>query len=66
MQSGADRNHRVHRVFLLHEEIDQKCAGRFASFIDDSLDFAALANRAAGIVVGKLGTATVDYDELFL
>ena len=26
----------------------------------------ALANRAAGIVVGKLGTATVDYDELFL
>lgn len=23
------------------------------------------ANRAAGIVVGKLGTATVDYDELF-
>ncbi|HEV3431690.1 MAG TPA: D-glycero-beta-D-manno-heptose-7-phosphate kinase [Paraburkholderia sp.] len=25
----------------------------------------ALANRAAGIVVGKLGTATVDYDELF-
>jgi rfaE bifunctional protein kinase chain/domain len=24
-----------------------------------------LANRAAGIVVGKLGTATVDYDELF-
>jgi bifunctional ADP-heptose synthase (sugar kinase/adenylyltransferase) len=25
----------------------------------------AFANRAAGIVVGKLGTATVDYDELF-
>ena len=25
----------------------------------------ALANRAGGIVVGKLGTATVDYDELF-
>ncbi|PXW26630.1 D-glycero-beta-D-manno-heptose-7-phosphate kinase [Paraburkholderia caballeronis] len=25
----------------------------------------ALANCAAGIVVGKLGTATVDYDELF-
>ncbi len=25
----------------------------------------ALANRAAGIVVGKLGTATVNYDELF-
>lgn len=25
----------------------------------------ALANRAAGIVVGKLGTATVDFDELF-
>ena len=25
----------------------------------------SLANRAAGIVVGKLGTATVDYDELF-
>ena len=24
-----------------------------------------LANRAAGIVVGKLGTATVNYDELF-
>ncbi|KVE44307.1 D-glycero-beta-D-manno-heptose-7-phosphate kinase [Burkholderia sp. BDU5] len=24
-----------------------------------------LANRAAGIVVGKLGTATVEYDELF-
>ena len=24
-----------------------------------------LANRAAGIVVGKLGTATVTYDELF-
>lgn len=29
-------------------------------------DAVALANRAAGIVVGKLGTATVDYDELFL
>ncbi len=25
-----------------------------------------LANRAAGIAVGKLGTATVDYDELFI
>jgi len=25
----------------------------------------AVANRAAGIVVGKLGTATVTYDELF-
>ena len=25
----------------------------------------AFANRAAGIVVGKLGTATVSYDELF-
>ncbi|HXZ09888.1 MAG TPA: D-glycero-beta-D-manno-heptose-7-phosphate kinase [Paraburkholderia sp.] len=25
----------------------------------------SLANRAAGIVVGKLGTATVDYNELF-
>ncbi len=25
----------------------------------------ALANRAGGIVVGKFGTATVDYDELF-
>ena len=24
-----------------------------------------LANRAAGIVVGKLGTATVNFDELF-
>ena len=24
-----------------------------------------LANRAGGIVVGKLGTATVSYDELF-
>ena len=24
-----------------------------------------LANRAAGIVVAKLGTATVDYDDLF-
>ncbi|MGS1003156.1 D-glycero-beta-D-manno-heptose-7-phosphate kinase [Burkholderia glumae] len=31
-----------------------------------SLDEAVmLANRAAGIVVGKLGTATVEYDELF-
>ncbi|MBI0325981.1 D-glycero-beta-D-manno-heptose-7-phosphate kinase [Burkholderia plantarii] len=31
-----------------------------------SLDQAVmLANRAAGIVVGKLGTATVEYDELF-
>ncbi len=31
-----------------------------------SLDAAVvLANRAAGIVVGKLGTATVEYDELF-
>jgi rfaE bifunctional protein kinase chain/domain len=30
------------------------------------VDAVALANRAAGIVVGKLGTATVDYDELFL
>ncbi|MDE1183601.1 D-glycero-beta-D-manno-heptose-7-phosphate kinase [Paraburkholderia sp.] len=29
------------------------------------IDAVALANRAAGIVVGKLGTATVDYDELF-
>jgi rfaE bifunctional protein kinase chain/domain len=29
------------------------------------VDAVALANRAAGIVVGKLGTATVDYDELF-
>jgi rfaE bifunctional protein kinase chain/domain len=29
------------------------------------VDAIALANRAAGIVVGKLGTATVDYDELF-
>ncbi|HEV3106563.1 MAG TPA: D-glycero-beta-D-manno-heptose-7-phosphate kinase [Trinickia sp.] len=29
------------------------------------VDAVSLANRAAGIVVGKLGTATVDYDELF-
>ncbi|MEA3119122.1 MAG: D-glycero-beta-D-manno-heptose-7-phosphate kinase [Paraburkholderia sp.] len=29
------------------------------------VDAIALANRAAGIVVGKLGTATVCYDELF-
>jgi rfaE bifunctional protein kinase chain/domain len=29
------------------------------------VDAVTLANRAAGIVVGKLGTATVDYDELF-
>ena len=29
------------------------------------VDAVVLANRAAGIVVGKLGTATVDYDELF-
>lgn len=29
------------------------------------VDAVALANRAAGIVVGKLGTATVDYEELF-
>jgi rfaE bifunctional protein kinase chain/domain len=29
------------------------------------VDAIALANRAAGIVVGKLGTATVDYEELF-
>jgi rfaE bifunctional protein kinase chain/domain len=29
------------------------------------IDAVSLANRAAGIVVGKLGTATVDYDELF-
>ena len=29
------------------------------------IEAVALANRAAGIVVGKLGTATVDYDELF-
>jgi D-glycero-beta-D-manno-heptose-7-phosphate kinase len=29
------------------------------------LDSIAYANRAAGIVVGKLGTATVDYNELF-
>ena len=28
-------------------------------------DAVALANRAGGIVVGKLGTATVNYDELF-
>jgi bifunctional ADP-heptose synthase (sugar kinase/adenylyltransferase) len=28
-------------------------------------DAAALANRAGGIVVGKLGTATVNRDELF-
>ena len=28
-------------------------------------DAVALANRAGGIVVGKLGTATVTYDELF-
>ncbi|WDD93381.1 D-glycero-beta-D-manno-heptose-7-phosphate kinase [Burkholderia sp. FERM BP-3421] len=28
-------------------------------------DAVVLANRAAGIVVGKLGTATVEYDELF-
>jgi bifunctional ADP-heptose synthase (sugar kinase/adenylyltransferase) len=25
----------------------------------------AMANRAGGIVVGKLGTATVSYEELF-
>jgi rfaE bifunctional protein kinase chain/domain len=29
------------------------------------IEAVGLANRAAGIVVGKLGTATVDYDELF-
>ncbi len=29
------------------------------------VDAVALANRAAGVVVGKLGTATVDYEELF-
>ena len=29
------------------------------------VDCIAYANRAAGIVVGKLGTATVDYNELF-
>ncbi|SAL31968.1 rfaE bifunctional protein [Caballeronia sordidicola] len=29
------------------------------------IDSIAYANRAAGIVVGKLGTATVDYNELF-
>ncbi|TKC91844.1 D-glycero-beta-D-manno-heptose-7-phosphate kinase [Trinickia terrae] len=29
------------------------------------IEAVSLANRAAGIVVGKLGTATVDYDELF-
>jgi D-glycero-beta-D-manno-heptose-7-phosphate kinase len=29
------------------------------------VDAVALANRAAGIVVGKLGTATAGYDELF-
>jgi len=28
-------------------------------------DAVSLANRAGGIVVGKLGTATVTYDELF-
>ncbi|WP_276314353.1 D-glycero-beta-D-manno-heptose-7-phosphate kinase [Paraburkholderia phosphatilytica] len=28
-------------------------------------DAVAIANRAAGIVVGKLGTATVEFDELF-
>ncbi len=31
----------------------------------DLRDAMALANRAGGIVVGKFGTATVDYDELF-
>jgi bifunctional ADP-heptose synthase (sugar kinase/adenylyltransferase) len=29
------------------------------------VDSIVYANRAAGIVVGKLGTATVDYNELF-
>jgi bifunctional ADP-heptose synthase (sugar kinase/adenylyltransferase) len=28
-------------------------------------DAVTVANRAGGIVVGKLGTATVSYDELF-
>ena len=28
-------------------------------------DAVSIANRAGGIVVGKLGTATVSYDELF-
>jgi rfaE bifunctional protein kinase chain/domain len=28
-------------------------------------DAVALANKAGGIVVGKLGTATVSYEELF-
>ena len=29
------------------------------------IDAVEIANRAAGIVVGKLGTATVTHDELF-
>jgi D-glycero-beta-D-manno-heptose-7-phosphate kinase len=31
----------------------------------DLRDAVRLANKAGGIVVGKLGTATVSYDELF-
>jgi bifunctional ADP-heptose synthase (sugar kinase/adenylyltransferase) len=31
----------------------------------DLWDAVQIANRAGGIVVGKLGTATVSYDELF-
>jgi bifunctional ADP-heptose synthase (sugar kinase/adenylyltransferase) len=31
----------------------------------DLRDAVRLANRAGSIVVGKLGTATVSYDELF-
>jgi bifunctional ADP-heptose synthase (sugar kinase/adenylyltransferase) len=31
----------------------------------DLTDAVRAANRAGGIVVGKLGTATVSYDELF-
>ncbi|QYY32308.1 D-glycero-beta-D-manno-heptose-7-phosphate kinase [Cupriavidus pinatubonensis] len=63
----------IHESALAREVYDVSGAGdtviaTMAAMLASGLPMAnamSLANRAAGIVVGKLGTATVDYKELF-
>src|SRR5579863_7568281 len=52
VQGGAGRNHRIHRVFLLHQEVDQEGARGSPRFLDGGFDFGPGANRPTGNPVG--------------
>jgi rfaE bifunctional protein kinase chain/domain len=68
-----DSNGRVHAQAQAREVFDVTGAGdtviaTLASLVAAGMtlrDAMPLANRAGGIVVGKFGTATISYDELF-